>query len=48
MPALTADMINEAMYDEIGDSIVDCDHDILSLVEDYREEITRLLGGNTE
>ena len=46
MPALTADMINEAMYDEIGDSIVACDHDILSLVEDYREDLTQLLGGD--
>ncbi len=45
MPALTADMINEAMYDEIGDSIVDCDQDQLSLVEDYREDLIRLLGG---
>ena len=46
MPALTADMINEAMYDEIGDSIVDCDQDQLSLVEDYREDLIRLLGGD--
>ena len=46
MPALTADMINEAMYDEIGDSIVDCDNDMLSLVEDYREDLTQLLGGD--
>ena len=46
MPALTADMINEAMYDEIGDSIVDCDNDNLSLVEDYREDLTQLLGGD--
>ena len=46
MPALTADMINEAMYDEIGDSIVDCDNENLSLVEDYREDLTQLLGGD--
>ncbi len=34
------------MYDEIGDSIVDCDQDQLSLVEDYREDLIRLLGGD--
>lgn len=46
MPAMTADMINEAMFDEIGDSIVACDNDTLSLVEDYREDLTWLLGGD--
>ena len=45
MPAMTADIINEAMFDEIGDSVVACENDILSLVEDYREDLTRLLGG---
>ena len=46
MPAMTADMINEALFDEIGDTIVACDNDTLSLVEDYREDMTRLLGGD--
>ena len=46
MPAMTADMINEAMFDEIGDSVVACDNDILSLVEDYREDLIRMLGGD--
>ena len=46
MPAMTADMINEALFDEIGDSIIDCENDTLSLVEDYREDLTRLLGGD--
>ena len=46
MPAMTADIINEALFDEIGDSIVECDNDTLSLVKDYREDLTRLLGGN--
>jgi hypothetical protein len=46
MPAMTADMINEAMFDEIGDTIVACDNDTLSLVEDYREDLTWLLGGD--
>ena len=43
---MTADMINEAMFDEIGDTIVACDNDTLSLVEDYREDLTWLLGGD--
>ena len=34
------------MYEEFGDSIVDCDNDILSLVEDYRENLIQLLGGD--
>ena len=46
MPAMTADIINEAMFDEIGDTIVACDNDTLSLVEDYREDLTWLLGGD--
>ena len=46
MPAMTADILNEALFDEIGDTIVACDNDTLSLVEDYREDLTRLLGGD--
>ena len=46
MPDMTADILNEAMYDEIGDSVVECENDTLSLVEDYREDLTRLLGGD--
>ena len=46
MPAMTADMINEALFDEFGDSVIDCENDTLSLVEDYREDLIRLLGGN--
>ena len=46
MPDMTADLINEAMFDEIGDSIIECDNGTLSLREDYREDLIRLLGGN--
>lgn len=46
MPDMTADMINEALFDEFGDSVIDCENDILSLVEDYREDLICLLGGN--
>ena len=43
MPAVVADSINEAFFDEIGDSILDCDGDRLSLVEDYVEDVRLLL-----
>ena len=45
MPSLAADMINEALFDEIGDAVLVCEDDVLSLVEDYREDLARMLGG---
>ena len=45
MPALVADAINEAFYDEIGDNILEYDGDKISLIEDYREDIAAILGG---
>ena len=39
MPTIVADEINEAFFDEIGDNVVECDGEELSLVEDYREEL---------
>ena len=45
MPSLVADAVNEALFDEIGDAVLACDEDQLSLVEDYIEEIEELLGG---
>lgn len=45
MPSVVADAINEAFYDDIGDSVVECDGSTLTLVEDYREDLTRILGG---
>ncbi len=44
MPAITADLINEALFDEFGDTVVDCEDDHLTLVEDYSEDLARLLG----
>ena len=46
MPSILADTINEALFDEIGDTVLLCENDDLSLVEDYRDELTQLLGGN--
>ena len=45
MPSLIADAVNEAFFDEIGDTVLSCDDDMLSLVEDYREDLTRIMGG---
>ena len=46
MPSIAADMINEAFFEEIGDTVVTCDDDRLTLVEDYKEELEELLGGS--
>ena len=45
MPSIAADTINEVLYDEIGDTVVDCENDRLFIIEDYREDIEHLLGG---
>ena len=46
MPSLAADHINEALYDEIGDTVVLCENNKLAIVEDYIEDIEHLIGGN--
>ena len=43
LPAVVADTINEAFFDEIGDSILECDGDHITLVENYVEEIRPLV-----
>ena len=45
MPSITADFINEALFDEIGDSVLLAEGDRLTLVEDYIEDLELLLGG---
>ena len=45
LPSLTADMINEALFDEIGDTVLICENDKLSLVEDYRDDLALMLEG---
>ncbi len=46
MPTVITDTINEAFFDEIGDSVVEYDGNSITLVEDYREDLERILGGN--
>lgn len=48
MPSLVADAVNEALYDDFGDTVLNCEEDELTLVEDYREELWHMLGGNQE
>ena len=48
MPSVAADTINEAFFEETGDSILACDGQTLTLVEDYREDILKILGGKTD
>ena len=45
MPSVVAYAINEALFDEIGDTVLLCEGDALALVEDYAEEIEHYLGG---
>ena len=42
-PALAADAVNEALFDQFGDTVLDWDGDQLRLVEDYQEELADLL-----
>ena len=44
LPSIAADAVNEAFFDEIGDTVMICEGDTLSLLEDYVEDIRRLLG----
>ena len=44
MLAVEIDAINEALYDEIGDTVIEFDVDTPLLVEDYIEDIKEILG----
>ena len=41
--SLLVDSINEALYDEIGDTVIELDGDTPVLIEDYREDLERIL-----
>ena len=45
MPSIVADEINESLYDEFGDTVVQCENDRLSLVDEYTEELKQYLRG---
>ena len=44
MPSIAADRINEALYDEFGDTVIACEDDVLTLIEDYADDLAELLG----
>ena len=44
MASVEADAVNEALFDEFGDSVLECDGETITLVEDYREDLAALLG----
>ena len=48
MPSVIADAINEALFDFIGDTVVECDGKTITLVEDYRDNIIGILGEDIE
>ena len=45
MTSVAADTINEALFDEIGDNVLECNSDTITLIEDYRDDILQILGG---
>lgn len=45
MPSVVADAINEALWEEVGDNVLECDGDTITLVEDYRAEVAQIVGG---
>ena len=44
MPSVIADALNEALFDLIGDTVVECDGKTITLVEAYRDDIIGILG----
>lgn len=45
LPSIVAETINEAFLDDIGDQILECDGKTITLIEDYKEDILDILGG---
>lgn len=43
MASVAADTINEALFDEIGDNVLECDGDLITLIEDYRDDIMQCM-----
>ena len=48
LPEIIADRLNEAFFDEIGDTVIMCEVDTIALVPEYRAEINRIIGGTKE
>lgn len=48
MPSVVADTINEALFDEIGDNVLEYDGDTITVVEDYRDDVLQVFGGRKQ
>ena len=46
MFTIVAETINEALFDEIGDNIIECDDKVMSVVDDYRDDVKKLINGS--
>ncbi len=47
MASVVTDAINEAMFEEIGDNVLECEGDRITLVEDYREDLAQMIEGGS-
>ena len=45
LPEVLADKINEVFFEEIGDNVVECDLGKITLIEDYRKDVERIIKG---
>ena len=45
LPEVIADEINERFFEVIGDNVVECDLGKITLIEDYRQDVERLIKG---
>ena len=43
MPSLAADGINEALFDIIGDTVIEFEGDVPRIVEDYADDVREAL-----
>ena len=44
MPSLLSDSVNEKLFDIFGDTVIDCSSDVPELIEDYSDELKRIVG----
>lgn len=47
MPQVFADSLNDVLFEEIGDIAVECNGDDIVLIEEYREDLERIIGGKS-
>ena len=45
LPEVVADRLNEAFFEEVGDTVAACEAGTITLVSEYREDVRRLMEG---